>query len=119
DDSFLDLKEATIKYRSNNPAVASVDATGKVTAIKPRAASVFAEVTYNDKTVSSNYPVKVMPNVSPASITVNGKAIAGFNADVHAYSYLLGKNASVPVIKATAVDKNIVVEIEQAKGLPG
>lgn len=119
DDSFLDLSRAKITYKSNNPAVVSVDATGKVSAVRPGVATIFAEVSYDGKNLSGSYPVKVMPNLKPGSVTVNGKAIPGFSADVRAYSYLMSKKSAIPVIKATAADKNISVEIEQAKGIPG
>lgn len=119
DDKFLDLRQAKVSYRSNNAAVATVDANGKVTAKSPGVASIFAEVSYNGKTVSNSYPVKVMPDLSPSSITVNGKAIPGFDATKKVYSYLLTNTSAIPEIKATANNKNTAVEIEQAKGVPG
>src|SRR5690606_36274019 len=70
-------------------------------------------------TVSNNYPVKVMPDLTPKSITVNGKAIKGFHKDIRAYSYLLKAGAKAPVVKAFPLHDNISVEIEQAKGVPG
>lgn len=119
DDSFLDLKKGAVRYKTNNPAVITVDAAGNITAKKPGVASVFADVTYNGKTVSSNYPVKVMPNLQPQSISVDGKMISGFDPKVKAYSYLLSNTATVPQIKAAATDNNAAVEIEQANGIPG
>jgi beta-glucosidase len=60
-----------------------------------------------------------MPDLSPSSITVNGKAIPGFDATKKVYSYLLTNTSAIPEIKATATNKNTAVEIEQAKGVPG
>ncbi|MBN2812954.1 MAG: glycoside hydrolase family 3 C-terminal domain-containing protein, partial [Bacteroidales bacterium] len=119
DDSFYDITKAKVVYKSNNTAVATVDANGKVTAIGPGTASLFAEVTVDGKTLSNSVPVKVMPDLSPKSIKVNGKDIAGFNMGTKAYSFLLKKNSKLPVITASALNSDIAVEIEQAKGIPG
>ena len=119
DDSFYDIKKAKVTYKSNNPSVVSVDENGKVTATGVGVASVFAYVTVDGTTVSNSYPLKVMPDLSPESITVNGKSINGFNKEVKAYSYLLKNNSKIPVVKASALHEEIAVEIEQAKGIPG
>ena len=119
DDSFYDVKKAKVTYSSNNPSVVSVDGTGKVTATGVGVASVFAHVTIDGKTVSNSYPVKVMPDLTPKSITVDGKKIEGFSNDVKAYSYLLKAGAKIPVVAATALVSDIIVDIEQAKAIPG
>lgn len=119
DDSFLDISKTEVVYKSNNPVVASVDANGKITANKPGVASVIARVTYNGISLTKSFPVKVMPNLAPASITVNGKMITGFDPKSRAYSYLLKKTSKMPVVKASAADGSISVEIEQPKSLPG
>jgi hypothetical protein len=119
DDSFFDLKQAKVSYKSNNPSVATVDANGKVTASGVGAASIFASVTIDGTTVSNSYPLKVMPDLSPKSITVAGKNISGFNKDVKAYSYLLNATSKIPVVKASATGSEITVDIEQAKAIPG
>jgi beta-glucosidase-like glycosyl hydrolase len=119
DDSFIDLAKAKVIYKSNNPLVASVDAVGKVTALRPGVATIFAEVNYSGTTASDSYPVKVMPDLTPASIKVNGKPINGFNAATKAYSYLLKAGAKVPLVEAKALSADIAVNIEQAKKIPG
>jgi beta-glucosidase-like glycosyl hydrolase len=119
DDSFYDISKAQITYKSNNPKVVSVDEKGKVTATGVGVASVFAYVTIDGTTVSNSYPVKVMPDLNPKSVTVNGKNIPGFNKDVKAYSYLLKSNSKIPVVKAEALSAGISVEIVQAKTIPG
>jgi hypothetical protein len=119
DDSFIDIKKAGIVYKSNNPSVASVDDNGKVTANKPGTASIFAYVTWEGTTVSNSFPLKVMPDLTPSVITVNGKKIKGFDPDVKAYSYLLKNNSKMPVVNATSLDKGIDVVINQAKDVPG
>lgn len=119
DDSFLDISKVQIAYKSNNPSVASVDGNGKVTAHQPGVASIFAAVTYDGTTVSNSYPVKVMPDLTPAAITVGGKNMINFSPAIKAYSYLLPKDAKIPVVNATATNKNVEVAITQAKGVPG
>ncbi|WP_372652096.1 glycoside hydrolase family 3 C-terminal domain-containing protein [Draconibacterium sp.] len=119
DDSFYDISKAEIEYKSNNPAVVSVDENGKVTATGVGVASVFAYVTIDGVTVSNSYPVKVMPDLNPKSILVNGKSIEGFNKEVKAYSYLLEDKTKVPELKATAAGEGITVDIQQAKQIPG
>jgi len=119
DDSFINLKDAKVSYKSNRPSVATVDEYGKVTATGVGIALIFANVTVNGKTVSNSYPVKVMPDLSLKSITVDGKNIEGFNKEVKAYSYLLKTGSNIPVVKASAMVSDVTVDIAQAKGVPG
>ncbi len=119
DDRFMDLSKAKVTYTSNNPSVVTVDENGKVTATGVGVATVFAGVTVDGKTVSGSYPLKVMPDLSPKSITVSGKNISGFDKSVKAYSYLLKNNAKIPVVAASALGEGITVDIEQAKAIPG
>jgi hypothetical protein len=119
DDSFINIKNAKVTYKSNNPAVASVDDKGFVTAKGVGTASIFAYVTVNSKTVSDSYPLKVMPDLKPASITVNGKNVTGFSPAVRAYSYLLKAGSGVPTIAATAAGNDVSVNVVQAGGVPG
>jgi len=119
DDRFFDTKKAKLTYNSNNISVASVDANGQVTAIGPGVASVFANVTIDGRTVSNSVTIKVMPDLSPKSIKLDGNDISGFNKDIKAYSFLLKNNEKLQVITAAASNNNIVTEVEQAKGIPG
>ena len=118
-DSFLDLSKVKISYKSNNPAVVTTDENGHLKALKPGIATVTAAVSYQGITVSDAFPIKVMPDLSAAAIKVNGETIEGFNNNTKAYSYLLKDNAKVPLVEASAVSKDIVVEIEQASKIPG
>lgn len=119
DDSFFDIAKAKVNYRCNNPSVATVDADGKVTIIGIGVATIFADVTIDGTTVSGSYPIKVMPDLTPKSIMVNGKPVAEFSKDTKAYSYLLDKKTKVPVVKAAAMYPGIRVDIEQAEKVPG
>jgi len=119
DDSFCDLAKAKVTYMSNNPEVVSVDAYGKVTAKGVGVALIFANVTVNGVTVSGSFPLKVMPDLTPKAITINGRIMTGFNKETKAYSFLLKDAAKIPVLGAKAVDKDINVEILQAKSIPG
>jgi len=119
DDSFYNIKNAQVIYKSTNTAVASVDEKGLVTAKGVGTALIFAEVTVNGKTVTNSYPLKVMPDLNPASITVNGKNIPGLLPEVKGYSYLLASGATAPTVGATAAGTNVSVDVAQAKGVPG
>jgi len=119
DDSFYDIAKAKVTYRSNNPAVVTVSEDGRVKATGVGAVTVFADVTVEGKTLSGSFPLKVMPDLNPASVTVNGKKIPGFLNEVKAYSYLLKNKAKIPVVAASVAGEGISVEIEQARGIPG
>jgi hypothetical protein len=120
DDSFYDISKATVTYSSSNTSAATVDDNGMVTAKGVGVATITAYVTIGDVTESSSFPVKIMPNLTPASITVNGKGIAGFDPAVTGYSYLMQASSSqAPVVSVTPADPAVVVETIQAKGVPG
>jgi beta-glucosidase len=119
DDSFYDITKAKVTYESNNPAVASVNEKGLVTATGVGAATISTYVTVEGKTLSSSYPVKVMPNLTLSSITVDGTKIAGFKPEVHSYSYLSSGSTKVPQVQATQAGTDITVETVQAKSIPG
>ena len=120
DDSFYDISKAKVVYTSNNPAVAVVDGKGLVTAKGVGVATINASITINDHTASGSFPVKIMPNLNPASITVNNKNIQGFNPSVSAYSFLMPTaSAQAPVVNVTPADPAVGIEVKQAKGVPG
>ncbi len=120
DDSFYDISKAKVVYESNNPAVAEVDKNGKVTATGTGIATITAHVSIDGKTKSDGFPIKVMPNLDAASIVVNNRLVKGFSPDVAQYSYLMeDKSENAPVVEAKAADPAMVVETDQAKGVPG
>ena len=82
-------------------------------------ATIFADVTVDGTTVSGSYPIKVMPDLTPKSISVNGKPVPDFSKDTKAYSYLLEKKSKIPEVKAAAMFPGIRVDIEQAESIPG
>jgi regulation of enolase protein 1 (concanavalin A-like superfamily) len=90
-----------------------------VTAKGVGTATIFAYVTVNGKTLSNSYSLKVMPDLRPAAITVNGKNITGFSPAVKAYSYLLEGATTTPAVGATAASANVSVDVAQASGVPG
>ena len=120
DDTFYDISKAKVVYSSNNEDVAAVDANGVVTAKGSGVATITVHVTVNEKTESDGFPIKVMPNLDPASITVDGKAVKGFDPAVLGYSYLMKESSSeAPVVEVKSVDPKVEVEIEQAESVPG
>lgn len=119
DDSFYDISKAGVVYTSNNPTVALVDDKGRITAKGTGVATITAQVTIDGKAASGSFAIKVTPNLDPASINVNNKAVKGFSPAVAQYSYLLTNSAKAPVVNVVPVDPNIAIEAIQAKGVPG
>jgi beta-glucosidase len=70
DDSFYDIENAEVVYVSNNPAVATVNGSGFVTAQRTGVATITARVTIDGVTESGSFPVKVMPNLLASSMKV-------------------------------------------------
>ncbi len=120
DDSFYDINKAGIIYSSNDPAVAVVDAKGLITAKGVGVATIKAQVTINNVTKSGSFPIKIMPNLNPGSITVNDKTIPGFDPAITGYGFLMKSASSqAPVVNVRPADPAIMVETIQAKGVPG
>lgn len=120
DDSFYDISKAKVVYSSNNTSVATVNKMGKVTAVGTGIATITASVTIDGKTKYDSFPIKVMPNLDVASITVDKKTVPGFNGDVNQYSYLMKKASDkAPKVEVKLVDPSVSVEITQAKSVPG
>lgn len=119
DDSFVAPDQLQIRYKSNDPSVVSVDGDGKITAHRAGVASIFAYATYNGTTASDSYPVKVIPDLTPASIKVNGKPLKVFDSEVKAYSFLMKERSALPLVEAMAASETTGVEVEQATAVPG
>lgn len=118
-DSFISTDETNILYKSNDPSVVSVDQNGKITAHRSGVATVFAYVTYNGTTVSDSFPIKVIPDLTPASISVNGILLQEFDPELKAYSFLINEETKMPVVSAEAINNATGVEIEQVTNIPG
>ncbi len=114
DDSFLSLDKATIKYASSNETVATVDANGLLTAVGAGIATVTVSVTYNGRTVSDTYSVKVNADLSLSSLKNAGKSL--LKSGRKQYS-VLGKMSSK--VTATARSGQLKIAVEQAPTVPG
>ena len=114
DDSFEPSARAS--WRSNNPAVATVAADGTVTAKSMGVATIICTVTAGGVTKEDSFAVKVMPEMSLASLKVGGKAVKLGDASQISYVRKAGK---APVVEATAVDPAIAVKVKQAAAVPG
>ncbi len=119
DDSFYDVNKASVVYTSSNPSVLSVDKDGNITAKGTGLATITVDVTIDGKTVSDSFAMKVMPDMSLASLKVDGKSVKGFTPEVAQYSYIKNAGAKVPVVEAVAADPAISVAVEQAESVPG
>lgn len=119
DDSFYDINKAKIVYSSNNPEVASVNEKGLVTGKGAGVANITVSVTIDGRTESGSFPIKVMPELKVASISVDGKKVSGFNPDVQEYPYLVSNAAATPKVEAVPVSSNVAFNIAPAKSVPG
>lgn len=120
DDSFFDIEDAKITFSSNNPVVADVDETGVVTAVGAGVATITAEVTVEGITKADGYPLKVMADLTLASIEMDGEKIGNFSPDIHAYSFLTQDgSARPPEISAVPTVEGTKVTINQATAIPG
>lgn len=120
DDSFYDITQTQVSYSSSNSGVVSVDENGMATATGPGVALVTASVTIDDITVSDSYPLKVMPDLTLSSITVDGNEIPSFNPDIRSYSVLITEDTrKVSEVNATPSNNDVDVETIQAEGIPG
>ena len=116
DDSFINLADAKVEYTSNNPSVVAVGKDGKLTANSMGVATITAKVTYKGTVASGSFAVKVMPELSLASLKVNGKSILKSGADQYS---IVSKAGAAPVVTATSTDPSLLVVTEQAKAVPG
>ena len=71
-----------------------------------------------------NYASLIEEEVEPIStklsaITVNGTAVANFNADTTTYEVKVASNVTSAVVAATAQDAKATVTVAQAEGVPG
>ncbi len=119
DDSFYDIDDARVAYKSSDPSVASVDESGMVTARRAGVASITATVSIDGKRLSDSYPLKVVPDLTLKDLALDGEAISAFSHDIHAYSILFAEDSpEVPQVTATP-SGNAVIDIVQAERVPG
>ena len=116
DDSFISLADAKVEYTSNNPSVVAVTKDGRIIANSMGVATITAKVSYNGTVASGSYAVKVMPDLAPASLKVDGKSV--LKPGTSQYSFV-SKPGKVPEVSATAYDPALSVYVEQAKSVPG
>ncbi len=118
DDSFVDLSKAEVKYTSSNTAVAVVDNNGTVRGVGAGAATITASVTVNGITKTSTFPVAVADVLNVSTITVDGKALEGYNPSTLNYSVMLESDATaIPVVDCP--EKGEYVTVTQATAIPG
>lgn len=117
DDTFFDITKAELGWVSNNPSVVSVSADGNITAKSMGVATITCFVTVKGKTVSDDFALKVMPDLSLAELKIDGKVVS--MGASHQLSFLKKKSAAAPVVSATARDSKQRVEAIQAASVPG
>ncbi len=113
-DAFVAGSKTTVKYTSSNQSIAAISEDGTVTAAGPGVATITVQVTYNGKTVTDSYAVKVNPELSLKTLQVNGKNV--LKADKKQYSLISTK---APKIAATASQSYAQVMVAQPQSIPG
>lgn len=120
DDSFYNIGDAKVSYRSLRPDVATVDSKGVVKAVASGTALIEATVTVNGRSVSDSYPVKVKPDLSLKSLSLDNTSLESFLPDQHGYSFLYAVDqTTIPVVAAEQADENTQISITQAAHIPG
>ena len=114
DDSFINLDNATVQFVSSNPDVAQVSESGLLTANGSGIATITTIVTYNGKSVSDSYSIKVNPDLTLASLK-NG-SVSLLKPGRKQYSILSSKPGK---IIAMAKANRIAATVEQADKVPG
>jgi beta-glucosidase len=104
----------TVTYSSDHPDVVSV-AAGKIRTVSNGAATVTATATYNGKSASEKFVVRVLSDLS--DLKLDGVTVRGFLPDVFAYNVIVPAGTPVPQVTASALTG--VVNVTQASAVPG
>jgi beta-glucosidase len=103
-----------VTYTSNRPDVVSVDA-GKLRTVDNGAATVTATATYNGKSASQKFVVRVLSDLT--DLKVDGATVRGFLPDVTNYNVIVAAGAPTPQVTASA--RTGAVNVTQASAVPG
>ncbi len=103
-----------VTFSSDRPDVVSVDAD-KLRTVSNGAATVTATATYNGKSASAKFVVRVLSDLT--DLKVDGVTIRGFLPDVFNYHLIVPPGASVPQVTASA--RTGAVDVSQASAVPG
>ncbi|URZ01043.1 Ig-like domain-containing protein [Clostridium felsineum] len=96
-----------INWTSSNPAVASVDNAGKVTAISEGDVTITATTADGGKTASCNYTVTSVTNVSSVSLNKSSEALNVGQTD-NLSANILPTNATNKAVRWTSSNNSIV-----------
>jgi regulation of enolase protein 1 (concanavalin A-like superfamily) len=104
----------TFSYSSDRPDVVSVSGQ-TIHTVRNGAATVTATVSYNGKSASASFVVRVVSDLD--SISFNGTPVPGFLPDVLGYDVIVPAGSPVPTVTATA--PSAAVAVTQATSIPG
>jgi beta-glucosidase len=107
----------TFSYSSNRPDVVSVDREGVIRTERNGVATITAVATDHGVSASTSFVVRVLSELD--GLEVGGKAIEGFDPDVHDYDVTLPPQGTTTPPQVTATALTGSVEVTQAKGVPG
>lgn len=116
DDSFYEGTPQVV-WTSNDPAVATVSADGRVQAVSMGVATIRCAVTIDGTTLEDHFAVKVMPDLTLASLKVDGKSVVP--GDASQFSFLRARAGKAPRVEAEAADPAIAVTVRQPEAVPG
>jgi beta-glucosidase len=104
----------TFSYSSDRPGVVAVNGQ-TIHTVGNGAATITATATYNGKSASTSFVVRVLSDLG--SISYNGTPVPGFLPDVFNYDVIVPAGSPMPNVTATASSAS--VSITQATAVPG
>jgi regulation of enolase protein 1 (concanavalin A-like superfamily) len=105
-----------LRYASNRPRVAAVDAFGRIRTVGPGVATITARASYAGVTKSTRFAIRVRPELE--AITVGHHRLSGVSPERHSYDVILSdRDTSAPRVRAWAPGASVAVT--QAAAVPG
>ncbi|MBE6933219.1 MAG: DUF1349 domain-containing protein, partial [Ruminococcaceae bacterium] len=107
----------TFTYESNRPEVVAVNGD-EIKAVGAGVATVTVTGELDGVVVTTDFVVYVEAAASVDTITVDGKALEGFDVTKYAYEVQVDAGAEIPVVEATA-GAGLELVVTQAEAIPG
>ncbi len=108
----------TFTYSSNRPSVVSVIGD-EIKTVAPGVATITATGVLDGHEVTADFIVYVETKPEVDSITIDGKALEGFEKSKYLYEVEVARGTSVPVVAATASSHHLDVQVMQPAAVPG
>ncbi|MBO5797051.1 MAG: FIVAR domain-containing protein, partial [Clostridia bacterium] len=122
DETFLEPGKngLSVSYKSSNPAVATVDAAGKITAVGGGTSLITATFKMNGQEMEATYPVSVPNMPCLSTVALNGEEMETFGYNQFKYTIELSpsETVAIPELTWTAAEEFQVTYTPTEK-LPG